>query len=341
MPFYHIILRQFFSSLLQKKLFKIIIIIILLIISGSCALVYFEDINFPDALWWAVVTMTTVGYGDISPVSQGGRAVGICVMLFGIGLLGIFTASVASLFVENKLLENKGMKPTDEKNHFVICGWNFRGSRIVEELRADPKTKTTPIVIIADLPEKPIDDIGLHFIRGEVNNEILTMANIDNAKSVIILSDDHLDAYAQDAKTILATLTVKKRNMNVYTCVELIDSKNIDHCQMAGADEIIVAGELSTNMLVHASLDHGMTRLVSELVSNRYGKDLYKVKLPSYLVGQTFFEILCQMKKKHNLLCLGIADKQGKRMIASPDNEYIVQECDRLVVIADDRPDIR
>ncbi len=63
--------------------------------------------NFGDALWWAVVTVTTVGYGDKYPVSSGGRGVAVVLMLVGIGLIGVLTATVASYFVEEKADEEK------------------------------------------------------------------------------------------------------------------------------------------------------------------------------------------------------------------------------------------
>ncbi len=58
--------------------------------------------NYGDALWWAIVTVTTVGYGDKYPVTAGGRGVAVVLMLVGIGLIGVLTATVASYFVEEK-----------------------------------------------------------------------------------------------------------------------------------------------------------------------------------------------------------------------------------------------
>lgn|SRR5215813_3908587 len=63
--------------------------------------------NFGDALWWAIVTVTTVGYGDRYPVSAGGRGVAVVLMLIGIGLIGVLTATVASYFVEEKADQDK------------------------------------------------------------------------------------------------------------------------------------------------------------------------------------------------------------------------------------------
>ena len=325
----------------REQIFKVLAIVLLVTLAGSFGYIYFEeDIHFPDALWWSIVTLTTVGYGDISPETTGGRIVGITIMIAGIGFLGILTANIASILVERRFLKNKGMKGTHVKDHIVICGWNFRGHKIVEELRADPKCKATALVILADIPEKPMDDPELYFINGEVEPDTLKKANIDRAQAVIVLSDDKLDAYAKDAKTVLNTLTIESVNPDVYTCVELMDEKNVQHCQRAHADEIIVVGELSTNLLVQAALDHGITRMISELVSKRFGEDLYKVKLPPRLAGRTFFEVMCELKESHEVLCIGIEDKTGKKFTANPTKNYLFDEEDRLIVVAAERPNL-
>ncbi|QTA80242.1 Potassium channel domain-containing protein [Desulfonema limicola] len=336
-----IFIKKTIALISRQEIFQVILVVCCVALGGSAGLVYFEkNTEFSDALWWVVVTMTTVGYGDISPATAGGRLVASAVMIVGIGFLGILTASIASIFVENKLLENKGMKKTYVKDHIIICGWHFRGSRIVEELRIDSKSSKLYIVIIADIPEKPVDDEYLYFIRGEVNEDTLKKACIETARVVIVLSDDKLDAYARDAKTILNTLTIESINPDVYTCVELMDEKNAAHCRRAKADEIIVAGELSTNLLVQAALNHGITRMISELVSNRFGEDLYKVDVPSRFSGQTFFEVMCDLKENHGILCIGIEDLTGNRFLANPDKKYILNKDDRLIVIASKRPEI-
>ena len=341
MPHFYVFLKQFIALVRREKILEVLLIVSGLVLLGSLGFVFFEKgIRFTDAVWWAVVTLTTVGYGDISPATVGGRCIGIFMMISGIGFLGILTAGIASIFVENRFLENKGMKTTHVRDHFIICGWNFRGHKIVEELRADPKCSDIPLVVIADIPEKPVDDPRLFFIHGDVSTEALQKANVDEARVALVLSDDRLDAYARDAKTILTTLTIESVNPDVYTCVELMDEKNVSHCRRAKADEIIVAGELSTNLLVQAALDHGITRMISELVSNRYGEDLYKVPLPADMAGRTFFDAMCALKERHDILCIGIEDRTGRKFIANPDRHLKLAEEDHLIVIAAQRPEI-
>ena len=333
--------KRFVVQIRRENLHRVVIVVVMLIVMASVAFWLIEpDQNFPDAFWWSIVTVTTVGYGDISPASFGGRIVGVLLMILGIGFLGVLTATIASVFVENKLMENKGMRTSTAKDHFGICGWNFKGFDIVAELRADEKSRNLPIVIIAPIDEKPIDDPDIHFVRGEITSETLEKANIGEAHTVFVLSNDSLELNVRDAKTILNTLTIKSLYPDIYVCVELVESKNIEHCQMAKADEIIVIGELSTNLMVQAALDHGITHMITELVSNRYGSQLYKVGIPDSFVGQTFFDIMCRLKNEFGILCLGIEKKEDNQLIANPEAGYRISREDELVVIATSRPEL-
>lgn len=334
-------LKPFIRLIRREKLHRVAIILVVLILAGSTAFFYLEENMTPqDALWWTVVTMTTVGYGDISPTSLGGRLVGMVIMFLGIGLLGVFTATVAGAFLENKEMEEKGMKFTKVKNHFVICGWNFRGPDMVAELRADRKTRKTPIVLVADIPEKPVDDSLFYFIRGDVGQESLKKANMEEAQVAIILSSEESDIQSRDAKAVLNTLTIKSLYPDIYTCVELMKSENLGHLKRAKADEIVVVGELSTNLLVQASLDHGLSRLVSELVSTRYGSDLFKIEVPTRYLGMKFIDVMLALKQEQNVLCLGVGDASGHELTANPDSDYKFKPGDQIVLIAATRPEI-
>lgn len=311
----------------------------MILLLGALGLSYFEEtLRIQDSFWWSFVTITTVGYGDITPATIGGRIIAVIVMVFGIGLLGMFTATLASIFVEGKLKEGKGMKAVKVKDHFLICGWNYKVKDIVAELRADQKVRDKPIVLIADIPEKPLEDENTFFIRGEVNSETLEKANLKGSSVVIILADEGLDSYSRDAKTVLNTLTIHTLNPDVYICVEVSDAKNVQHCKMAGANEIIVIGELSSNLLVQASLDHGITHIITELVSNQFGSVLYKIKPPQNLVGQQFIEALTFLKKEHNAIALAIESPGEKGFMANPPKGYTIQPEDQIVIVAQERP---
>jgi voltage-gated potassium channel len=291
-----------------------------------------------DAFWWSFVTITTVGYGDITPSTIGGRIIGVVVMVFGIGILGMFTATIASAFVDTKLKEGKGVNSVKVKDHFIICGWSYKAKEIISELRADKKVKDKPIVIIADIPEKPLEDENTYFIHGEVDLDILQKANLREASVVMVLTDEDLDSYSRDAKVVLNTLSIRKLNPNVYICVEISDSRNMQHGKLAGADEIIVIGELSGNLLVQAALDHGITKIITELVSNKFGNELYKVKTPKSFVGKQFIDVLKLIKERHNAIIVAIESGKENKLEANPPIDYTIKSGDDLIVIAHERP---
>jgi voltage-gated potassium channel len=102
------------AILKHHSLYRVLIAVAATLITGSWLVLLFEENakgsnihNYPDALWWAVVTVTTVGYGDRFPVTEGGRAVAVILMLVGIGLIGVLTATVASVFIKEHTDANK------------------------------------------------------------------------------------------------------------------------------------------------------------------------------------------------------------------------------------------
>ena len=328
-----------FFRISRNKIVRLFCLTIITLFIGGLGLHFFEKTpRIVDAFWWSFVTITTVGYGDITPSTIGGRIIGVVVMVFGIGILGMFTATIASAFVDTKLKEGKGVNSVKVKDHFIICGWSYKAKEIISELRADKKVKDKPIVIIADIPEKPLEDENTYFIHGEVDLDILQKANLREASVVMVLTDEDLDSYSRDAKVVLNTLSIRKLNPDVYICVEISDSRNMQHGKLAGADEIIVIGELSGNLLVQAALDHGITKIITELVSNKFGNELYKVKTPENLVGKQFIEVLKLIKERHNAIIVAIESGKENKLEANPPINYTIKSGDDLIVIAHERP---
>ena len=102
------------AILKHHSLFRVLIAAAATLFLGAWLVLLFEENakgsnihNYPDALWWAIVTVTTVGYGDRFPVTGGGRMVAVVLMLVGIGLIGVLTATVASVFIKEHTDANK------------------------------------------------------------------------------------------------------------------------------------------------------------------------------------------------------------------------------------------
>ena len=96
-------IRRSVQFIRRENLHRLILILLILVLIGSLGITILEpNMSWNNALWYSFVTITTVGYGDFSPTTAGGRVVGIIIMIFGIGILGLFTANIASIFVAKK-----------------------------------------------------------------------------------------------------------------------------------------------------------------------------------------------------------------------------------------------
>jgi len=334
---------KFLLSLLnfikRENLHRIFLILLILVIVSTIALAVFEPkLSLINAMWLSVVTLTTVGYGDITPTTIAGRIIGVIIMMFGIGILGMFTASVASFFVEKKLKEDRGMKSFDCKDHIIICTWNLSTTDIIHELRSDSRTADTPIVLIADIELKPIEDDNLFFINGEANEENLNRANISESKTVIVLGDDRLEADNRDAKVVLTTLTIETMNPDIYSIVQLEKESNARHCERAKADEIIIRSEFSNRLISRSALDHGITKVISSFLSSREGDEILIIPVPEKLAGNNFLHVFTQMKSNENVIVMAIQHGEGGEVITNPSNDLVVDALDTLLVISKAEP---
>lgn len=329
--------RQVFREVMETKLFRVFLLMLVILLIGAIGLMFFEEKidSVVDALWWAIVTTTTVGYGDIYPVSAVGRVIGVFLMIFGIGTLGVFTASISSYFVDRRMKEDRGMKEYEYTNHYIICEWSERTREIINELRVDERTKNTPVVIISDrLDHKPLDDDLVGFIRGQVNDETLKRANIKDAQTAIILGDESMDPTSRDARVVLAGLTIESLNPDVYTIAELVEVANVNHCKHAHINEVIVGNELVSMMISSSAKDHGLSKIVSDILTSQQGHELVKRDVPPDLAGKPYLEVLNSVKERYDATLVGI-QHENLQLTTNPPVDYPVKEDDRLIIIAD------
>jgi len=321
-------------------LHRLLLAMLVLIFMSTSALAIFEpNRSLGESLWWSIVTLTTVGYGDITPTTIAGRIIGIMIMFLGIGILMMFTASVASIFVNLQLRKERGMSSYDFEDHLILCEWNHRAREVLQELRSDSRVETAPIVLIAEIDMKPVDDDHLFFVQGSVNEETLGRANIQKAETVIILGDDSLDPSARDAKAVLATLTVESMNPEVYTIVELLDGANAGHCERAKANEIIVGSDFNSKLISRATVDHGISKVLADLLSSRLGSnDLFKIPVPKSLAGQSFMDVFSEMKRVNNIIVLGVQKGNEGEIVSNPPTDHSIEGEDHLIVISEGEP---
>ena len=332
-------LQKILRFLQNENLDRLIVFIALFILASGLGLSWAEPrLSFVDALWWSIVTLATVGYGDIAPTTLVGRLIAVINMFVGIGLLATFSATMATLLIGKKMKDYLGMGERNLENHTILCGWNYRARVILNELSIDTQNQGTSIVLIADIERKPLDEIDFFFIKGQVCDETLHRAHLVKAKTVIILGDDSLEDTARDAKAILSTLTVESINPDAYTIVELVDQAYVKTCKRANANEIIVSSDLSSMLISQAALNHGISKVIYEILRSEDGNQLYKIPVPKSKIGLSFMDVLIYMKQTYQSIVLAVQKGIEGEVISNPPADYKLDNNDYLIIMATEKP---
>ncbi len=143
--------------------------------------------SYGDALWWAIVTVTTIGYGDIFPVTVAGRFVGAFLMFAGIGALGVFTASIAAYLIKFDRLD--ALRVRGMHRHVVICGLGSTGALLTQAFQRDGYT----VLAIEKAEDNPRLDAareaGAVVLIGDASRtEVLQRARVDRAAHIVIVA---------------------------------------------------------------------------------------------------------------------------------------------------------
>ncbi len=272
--------------------------------------------NIWDALWWSIVTAMTVGYGDMYPVTAGGRAVALFeILAFGLFVMPLFVATITSVYVSRRIKEGKGLEEVKFIDHLIICGYNLNCANILEGLRKLGDSEPVPVILVADLPEDDssellyrYSDLNLKYVHGDFTSEsVLKRANAQHAKYAIVLAEYETEQlHKSDERAILATLTIKSLNKRITVSAEILDPANKGHMKRANADEIVVVGEDSGFLLTAGVLAPGLPEVVRELTSWVFGSELWHRKIPREFEGKTFSELMNHFLQTDGSLLIGL-----------------------------------
>ncbi|MFC0522264.1 potassium channel family protein [Pontibacillus salicampi] len=259
----------FFSSLLIVGLSTILIVLV-------------EPETFPtyfDGFWWVMTTVTTVGYGDYSPATVGGRWIAILLYIVGIGVIGVVIGKVVEGLSVFRKKRREGNIVYKDKNHYIIIGWSEKARYAVKEMLET--MEDTEIIIIDDLEKAPLLQENIHYIRGNASStETLEKANVREARAVLIFADDTLrDAQIIDGKTLLIASTVESMTQDVHTVVEVMEEEHISNFEHASVDEFIFSRETISSLAVRSAFTKGISGIYGQLMRRSHGDDLFHIPM--------------------------------------------------------------
>ena len=303
-----------FKKIYYHPIFQVISLLLLLWIGASIGILYLEDGDLSEignSFWWTIVTITTVGYGDYSPDSFYGRVLAIFLMLAGIGLVSTITGSISSIFTTRKIMQGRGLEMVESTNHVVVCGWNENIEHLLSCMAQIADDNKDDIVLINDLTEDQLNSIrarftnlDLNFVRGDHSNEAtLKLANLKEANSVIIISDDSIPE--DDDKTILTTLTVKNIFPSLKVIAYVSERKKIPYLKRANADEVITDENFKSFLAATHIIEPGVPQAVNQLLDVHSKHRFKSEKIDESFIGRNFKELFNHYKN-NSLLCIGL-----------------------------------
>lgn len=331
---------QTFTSVLATKKFEFFILFIFssIVVFVSSVLVYVMEAQNPaspvntffDAIYWSVVTIATVGYGDIVAVTTEGRVVAIFVIIAGIAVLAFTTSIVVSAFTE-KLDEIREIKTVDNirklKHFYLVCGYENIAQEVVKKLKHSKIS-----VIVLDEDSQRVENakkdglIALNYDPGDVHSYKKIGIDINlQVKAVLCLRES-------DIENIYTTLTIRSISKDINIISLLMDDINKNKLKFAGVNEIfypkglvgIIAKELSGRPVAFEAI-HALRN------------DYYGVDVEEILVDDRMSENILYVSELNNskfrIILLGIYKKSKKRFFFNPLENTILESGDYLLVI--------
>lgn len=292
-----------------------------------------EPYNFPklaDGIWWAIITASTVGYGDFVPETALGRFTGVVLIMTGAGFLASYFVALATAAVtrQNDFLEGKvAYKGAD---HIIVIGWNERSREILNTI-CSSKSNHYVTLIDETLEYNPLPHKNLHFIQGRANrDEVLLKTNIHSARKVIITADQNKNELHADMNSILTLLAVKGLNPKLPCIVEILTAEQSENARRAGADEIIQTNLLTSFVMINSITSQELVNSFLGLLNQLDKRKLTFQPASEEIINQSF-QHLSQMFIVEGILLLGI--KRGEETIVNPPHPFIVAGEDQLIVI--------
>ena len=301
--------------------------------------------SISDGIWWTIVTLTTVGYGDITPVTVVGRVVAGFLMISGMFFLALFAGIVGHTMLHAVLsVREEQFRMSAILDHIVICGYEPGSRLLLDALREeiDPERRTVVLMAPGDRPA----DVPPEFmwVTGDPTKESeLDKVRLTHAAAAILVGSRHLLPQQADAITILTAFTLRsylarqpmnaRRGEPLYVAAEILDAENVAHARAAGVDEVIETTRLGFSLLTHAVTQHGTAEFMSQ-VARVGAHSLYVGRVPAMEGAVTFQALSEHVKAGSGALVIGLRDADTGEDRVNPPDSTVVGAAHHVIYLA-------
>lgn len=307
-----------FSSLIGTLLF------------GTFSYHYIEGMNFFDSFYMTIITISTVGFEELYPLSRAGRIITMIVITTGITIVAYSAGSLVRILIEGELQKTLGRRKLDKqisslRNHYIICGYGRIGSLVAKELLSE----NIKCIVIENHPEK-IEylnrDKMLYIISDATEEEVMIEAGIMHAKALVT-------AVKSDADNVFITLTARSLNPSLYILARATEELNEKKLIRAGANKVVLPYIIGGRRMAHALIKPTVVDFIdSAMIDSDLGLVMEEVQIgeKSELVGKNLIE--SNLRKDFGIIIVAIKKNDGA-MIFNPTPIEVLDKNDVIVIL--------
>ncbi len=307
-----------------------IILTVGLVLIGTSGYMLIEGWPFDDAFYMTIITLATVGYGEVHQISDTGRIFTIILIVAGVGYFMYVVGLIVQFLVEDRIREILGRRKLDKqiaklKDHYIICGYGRIGRVLARYLT---ERYLDVVIIEKNADRQPaMDEDGVLYLVGEATDEsLLLRAGIRSAKGLIT-------AVATDADNVFLTLIAKQLNPGLFIVARAIQNTAKRTLQAAGAAKVISPYDLGARRMAHAILRPTVIKFL-ELAFTDESTDIMmeeiRVRSTSSLLNVALKD--SGIRQRLDLIILTIKKADGQ-LIFNPKADTRIETDDTLVVV--------
>lgn len=326
-----------------SNLVRLFLILIALAVGHVVAMSIFEDMSLADAVWLTITTLTTVGYGDMSAASPGGRFFTVILMyMAGIFLLAQIVGEVIEYRVDRKERILKGMEKWDMKDHIVIINTPDQdGDRylqvLIEQIRLTPSLEECPIQLFTSafpdgLPAE-LRQLGVvhHHGRPEGPNS-LREVDVEEARFTLVLAASVND-YRSDSVTLDVLDQLHRLDLKGYVIAECIQDENRYRLKQLGANSVIRPVRAYPELMVRAMAAPGTEEILENLFQH---EGVHPRRYDVEINNQRWSDLAIRFLQKNLGTPLGFLDEKGT-IITNPHADMEVVGSALFIMVSHDR----
>ncbi len=315
----------------RTKIYTAILLLVIIIIIGVSGYMMISGYSWIDAFYMTVITMTTVGFGEVVPLDDQSKIFTIFLILASVVIVG-YAVSIITEYILSKnnfeeLKHKKMQKKIDNlKNHVIICGYGRNGRQAANKLRAHNRSfviieKNKEVVDRFDL-----DDIS--FVMGNANeDEVLLQAGVDRAACLI-------SALPSDADNLFVVLSTRQLNKSINIISRASLESSYDKLKFAGANNVILPDKIGGDHMASLVVVPGLMEFLDNLSivgkSNINVEEVAVEKLFSSSGLKTIKDL--DLRKKTGCTVIGYKDENGEYTV-NPEAELELAKNSKIIVL--------